>query len=137
VKKKVLLFVLIGLIGTGLLATVCFYSLAFNQLNNLIIHVNSNDESAYGDTDWVSGENLRALDVTDGSADKETHYMDIQTKKSIESISLNQIVFLCDVHVSAKDEDTWETVKEFSGKRKVTFVFTDFVWVVEDVQAVE
>ena len=135
-KKKVILFVSIGFVALVLMVTACFYVIPFNRLNDMILYANKNNADAYGQASWVSDEDMMTLDITDHSVDKENHYISVSTKKNIEAISLNKLVILCDIRVSVQDGDTYEEIKAFNEKKKVSFSFADFAWAVESVQDV-
>ncbi|MBQ7035282.1 MAG: hypothetical protein IJN34_06055 [Clostridia bacterium] len=132
-KKCVFILLAIGAVVLCLLAFVAFYAVPFVRGNNIIVHVNQNGINAEVESDWITNEDLKLMQIVDNDLIREDTYTSIKTKTNMSWISWNKISIIYDITANVKNWDDNAKIVQCDGKREMIFVFSDFKWIVEKV----
>jgi len=134
--KKYIKFIIVISLFVFLLVCLSFYAAAYIKGNNCIVHANKNivKEQYIEYSNWISLSDYNELRIVDEAQINDTTYISLKTKPKFSIRAWNKIVIDYQIIAVIKDSDTWEEITNYNQRRAISFVFSDFKWMVDSVK---
>lgn len=136
-RKLFVMGIALSCVVTVFLGIVAFYAVPYVKADNLITHVNRNGIENCGEADWISRQDVAALQIVPSAVLQEDVYVSFDSDLKIQLPAWGSIVLTYDLNANVQDWETWDVTDCYHQKKEITFVFSQGKWRVTAVTRVE